>query len=117
MAALVLFAQFGLRFLLRYQLREEKLVLSLLGFIPLGVIPLARIRDIREVSLAEVAPLAWAPRWSNRLFGRYVRIESYHPRNKQRRVSTLVLTPDDPDEFVRAVARAQAHRRQAMRAA
>lgn len=116
MLAFVLFVQYGLRHVLRYRVTPESVDLVLLGSLPVARLPLHEIAVVREVSAEETLTADLSARWSNRLVGPGGR--SVLIQKKAGLLPRLVLTPDQPEAFVRCVVLAIARRqRDARRAA
>jgi hypothetical protein len=101
--AVVLFAQFGLRFVITYKITSHAIEVILCGVVPLKRISFADITSVEIVSFKDLNPLAnvrsiLAVRLGNRLFGKGVLVTQ-----KSGLFRRSVLTPDNPDEFVRGV--------------
>jgi hypothetical protein len=101
--AVVLFAQFGLRFLITYEITSNSIEVILCGVVPLKRIPFADITSVEFVSFKDLLPFVslrsiLAVRLGNRLFGKAVLVTQ-----KSGLFHLSVLTPDNPDEFVRGV--------------
>jgi hypothetical protein len=101
--AVVLFAQFGLRFFIAYKITSHAIEVILCGVVPLKRIPIADITSVEMVPFKDLNPLVnvrfiLAVRLGNRLFGKGVLVTQ-----KSGLFRRSVLTPDNPDEFVRCV--------------
>ena len=101
--AVVLFAQFGLRFLITYKITSNATDVVLCGVVRLKRIPFADITSVETVSFRDLNPLVnvrsiLAVRLGNKLFGKGVLVTQ-----KSGLFRLSVLTPDNPDEFVRGV--------------
>jgi len=101
--AIVLFAQFGLRFLITYKIPSNAIEVVLCGVVRLKRIPFGDITSIEIVSFKDLNPLVnvrsiLAVRLGNRVFGKAVLVTQ-----KSGLFRLSVLTPDNPDEFVRGV--------------
>jgi hypothetical protein len=99
--AVVLFAQFGLRFLITYKITSNAIDVVLCGVVRLKRIPFADITSVEIVSFRDLNPLVnvrsiLAVRLGNKLFGKGVLVTQ-----KSGLFRLSVLTPDNPDEFVR----------------
>jgi hypothetical protein len=75
--AVVLFAQFGLRFLITYEITSNSIEVILCGVVPLKRIPFADITSVEFVSFKDLLPFVslrsiLAVRLGNRLFGKAV---------------------------------------------
>lgn len=95
-AAVLLFYQFGMRYVLIYEFTETKVQAVLLWSLPVSSTRYELIKELRIISSLE-ALFQPAMRTENRLTGPHVLI--------YRRIFPMLMTPDDPEEFVRQLRR------------
>ena len=106
LAALVVLAfQCMARYFYTYKIRDASLDIVIFGVLVLKRVPFSTIVEVRETSWWETCPLRsldafLACRFGNRLFGRIVLL-----RQEKGIFRTLLVTPDDTDEFMCAVRR------------
>jgi hypothetical protein len=101
LAIFVFFAQFLWRWIVRYRVTDLGIEVLLFGLIPESKTQLKDILEVRKVSFSELLPwknpksVGWF-RLGNRLWGDGVLI-----RRKRGIFRNFVITPDEPDEFVK----------------
>ncbi len=93
------------RYLYNYRVTDDEIQIVLFGRIPLRRIPVRDIVEVRRVANTAINPISnpevfYSERWGNRIWGNTVFIQK--ARGLSRR---LLITPDDPDEFIRQVSR------------
>jgi hypothetical protein len=100
----ILFGQFGLRIFISYKLTSRAIEVMLCNVIPLKRIPFADVKNVEIVSFKDFLPFVSVRsiltlRLGNRIFGKGVLVTQ-----KSGLFRLSVLTPDNPEEFVRYVA-------------
>ena len=86
-----------LRYIYDHDVKNGCFRILLFSSLPLMHVPLAEIRDVREVALKEGwRRRSFALKLGNRIRGDYVIIE-----RKRGILRTLIVTPDNPGEFVK----------------
>ena len=85
------------RLVITYKIGKDDVTIALLNRIPVVRIPLSNIVEVEEVSFSRTNdPYFRTLRFGNRMLGNYVKI-----RIKSGVFLSLIVTPDDPPEFVR----------------
>lgn len=96
LAAFLLFFQFGMRYVLIYRFTDSRVEVLLFGILPVSSTRYDLIIEVKIISpwMASLWPAVWM---QNRLIGEFVRI--------RRSGLPVLITPDDPEEFVRELQR------------
>jgi len=100
----LLFVQFGLRFVITYKIKSRAIEVFVFQFILLKRIPFDNIAEIETVSFRDmlfrfvtIRP-PFTTRLGNRAFGEGVLITQ-----KSGVIRRCIISPDHPDEFIRSV--------------
>ncbi len=97
----LLFLQFGLRYVITYRLTDTSLQITLLGLLPIVRIRYDSVQELKRISLREATfnfPPWRGSDYRNRIFGNAVLVV-------RKRKRPVLLSPDDAEEFMREVGR------------
>ena len=97
-------AQLLLRYVYGYDIRGGRIRFLLFGSIPLFGIPISEVREVRECSGKDLWKPGFALRFGNRLWGDSVVIQK-----RSGLFRSVIITPDDTREFIKAVQEAKQH--------
>jgi hypothetical protein len=94
------FGQYGLRYVYGYRIANGRVEIVLFRIVPIRWVSLKNIKEVRAIGSNDWGALGpWdAERWGNRIVGPMVLIERREGISKK-----LLITPDNPDEFIRNV--------------
>lgn len=108
--AIILFAQYGFRYVIGYRITEKDIRIMLFDLIPLERFPFENVVEVDRISFSDTMiykskDMFLALRLGNRIWGPIVMI-----RRNARIFRVILISPDSPEEFVSEASRRLQHK-------